>query len=148
MAEFPTWGLFPAASLLNPPPTIPNPQSVIRNPQFLVTYLQFHLLFNLPALLILLALAWRRGRLGARQVRAIGVLCLIVLAATTPWDNWAVYRGIWDFDWARTTPVEVPLGGVRWRLPAEEYAFFLIETVLVSLFALLLLPRANPPGKR
>ncbi len=113
-----------------------------------MTYLQFHLLFNLPALLVLLALAWRRGRLGGRPARAIGVLCLIVMAATTPWDNWAVHQGIWSFAEGRTTPISVPLGGVNWRLPAEEYAFFLIETVLVSLFALLLLPRAEAKADR
>ena len=108
-----------------------------------MTYLQFHLLFNLPALLILLGLAWRRGRLGKRPARAIGVLCVIVMVATTPWDNWAVHQGIWSFAAGRTTPITVPLGGTNWQLPAEEYAFFLIETVMVSLFALLLLPRAK-----
>ena len=108
-----------------------------------MTYLQFHLLFNLPALLVLLGLAWHRGRLGVRQARAIGVLCAIVMVATTPWDNWAVHQGIWSFAEGRTTMITVPLGGINWRLPAEEYAFFLIETVLVSLFALLLLPRAG-----
>lgn len=113
-----------------------------------MTYLRFHLLFNLPALLVLLGLVWYQGKLGVRQVRAIGILCGIVLAATTPWDNWAVYRGIWNFDWARVTPVAVRLGGVLWRLPAEEYAFFLIETVLVSLFTLLLLPKKENNASR
>lgn len=112
-----------------------------------MTYLQFHLLFNLPALLLLLGLAWHRGRLGWRQVRAIAVLCVIVMVATTPWDNWAVHKGIWSFAEGRTTPITIPLGGVRWQLPAEEYAFFLIETVLVSLFALLLLPRTGAGEK-
>jgi hypothetical protein len=36
--------------------------------------------------------------------------------------------------------VEIPFAGVRWRLPAEEYAFFLIETLIVSLVTILLLP--------
>ncbi|MBV9127009.1 MAG: lycopene cyclase domain-containing protein [Verrucomicrobia bacterium] len=103
-----------------------------------MTYLRFHLLFNLPALVLLLWLT--RRRLRARHWRAIAMLCGIVLAATTPWDNWAVHCGIWDFDWARVTPVTIPLGGVRWRLPAEEYAFFLIETVLVALLTILCLP--------
>jgi lycopene cyclase domain-containing protein len=104
-----------------------------------MTYLQFHLIFNLPALLGLLWVT--RRRLRAAHGKWIAVICGIVLAVTTPWDNWAVYRGIWDFDWARVTPVEATLGGVRWRLPAEEYAFFLIETVIVSLMTILFLPR-------
>lgn len=108
-----------------------------------MTYFQFHLFFNFPALALLLLLAWRRGQLRARHVRVIGLLCLIVLAATTPWDNWAVHRGIWTFDWARVTPITVHLGGVDWRLPAEEYGFFVIETVMVSLLTLLLLPKGR-----
>ncbi len=103
-----------------------------------MTYLQFHLLFNLPALLVLLWLT--RGRLERSHGRWIAVSCGIVFLVTTPWDNWAVYRGIWSFDWARTTPVAVSAFGIEWRLPAEEYAFFLIETVLISLVTILTLP--------
>ena len=106
-----------------------------------LTYLQFHLLFNLPVTLLLLFLV--RRRLRAVHWKCIAFLCVIVLLATTPWDNWAVHRGIWTFDWSRTHPVEAAIGGVVWRLPAEEYAFFVIETVMVSLLALLFLPR--PP---
>ena len=111
-----------------------------------MTYFTFHLAFNLPALLLLLWLT--RRRLQATHWRAIAIVCLIVFVFTTPWDNWAVHRGIWDFDWTRVTPVEIPCAGERWRLPAEEYAFFLIETVIVSLLTILLLPvpprDANP----
>ena len=103
-----------------------------------MTYLQFHLAFNLPALVLLLWLV--RRRLRPAHWKCLAILCGIVLAATTPWDNWAVHCRIWDFDWARVTPVVVPLGGVTWRLPLEEYAFFLIETVLVALGAVLCLP--------
>ena len=113
------------------------------HPGLKVTYLQFHLLFNLPALLLMLWLA--RRRLRAAHWRTIALLCGIVLLATTPWDNWAVHCRIWDFDWQRVTPVTVPLGGVTWRLPAEEYAFFVIETVMVALLTILCLPKA-PAG--
>ena len=110
-----------------------------RIPHFVLTYFRFHLLFNLPALVLLLWLT--RGRLRAAHGKWIAIICGIVLAATTPWDNWAVHRGIWDFDWNRVTPVVVPFGGVAWRLPAEEYGFFFVETVLVSLMTILFLPR-------
>jgi lycopene cyclase domain-containing protein len=105
-----------------------------------VTYFTFHLAFNLPALVLLLWLTQRRLR--PTHWKWIAIVCAIVFIATAPWDNWAVYRRIWDFDWTRVTPIEVPLGGIRWRLPAEEYAFFLIETVLVSLVTILFLPIA------
>lgn len=103
-----------------------------------MTYFQFHLVFNLPALLLLLWLA--RRRLEAAHWKWIAIICAIVFLATTPWDNWAVHRGIWSFDWERTTPIAVPAFGILWRLPAEEYAFFLIETVMVSLLTILTLP--------
>lgn len=106
-----------------------------------VTYFSFHLTFNLPAFLLLLWLT--RGRMQATHWKWIGVVGAIVLVATTPWDNWAVHHRIWDFDWSRVTPVEIPFRGVVWRLPAEEYAFFLIETVLVSMVAVLFLPAAG-----
>lgn len=106
-----------------------------------MTYLQFHLFFNAPALLLLLWLT--RGRLRAAHAKGVAVICGIVLLVTTPWDNWAVHQGIWSFDWGRVTPVEATLDGVRWRLPAEEYGFFLIETVMVALVTVLFLPRVE-----
>ena len=104
-----------------------------------MTYLRFHVFFNLPALSLLLWVV--RGRLRRAHWKCIVVLCAIVFLATTPWDNWAVHRGFWDFDWRRVTPLAFRFRGVEWRLPAEEYAFFVIETVMVSLFSLLFLPR-------
>lgn len=107
-----------------------------------MTYLQFHLLFNVPILLALFFLA--RNRLTPTHWKWIGLLVVLVTALVTPWDNWAVYKGIWSFDWQRTTPVQIQLGGVLWKLPAEEYAFFVVETVMVSLLAVLFL---RPGGK-
>jgi len=104
-----------------------------------VTYFQYHLLFNLTALFIVLALSWKRFR--RAHFIAIGVISVIAFTATSPWDNWAVYRGIWGFDWSRVTPVEFDLFGKHWRLPLEEYAFFIIETVLVGMLLVRFLPK-------
>lgn len=109
-----------------------------------MTYWQFHLWFNLPVLAALFWLTWRRLR--PIHWKCLAILCGIVLLATTPWDNWAVHRGIWAFDETRVHMVVVPLGGVTWRLPAEEYAFFLVETVQVTLLTLLFLPK--PPDRK
>ena len=103
-----------------------------------MTYLQYHFWFNLPALCLLLSLT--RRRLRPAHWKAVALLGVIVMAATTPWDNWAVYRGIWAFDASRVHMVTVPLGGVMWRLPVEEYAFFLLETIEVALLTILFLP--------
>jgi lycopene cyclase domain-containing protein len=102
-----------------------------------MTYLRFHLLFNLPALVLLGWLA--RDKLTAAHAKCIAAICGIVLLVTTPWDAWAVHERIWDFDWHRVTTVAASFAGTRWRLPAEEIAFFLIETVLVSLLTVILL---------
>jgi len=109
----------------------------------MMTYFTFHLFFNLPALLLLLWLT--RKRLCKAHWICIGVVGVIVMLAASPWDNWAVHKGIWGFDWERATAIVIPWRGVDWKLPAEEYAFFLIETVFVSLVALLFLPK---PEKR
>lgn len=107
-----------------------------------MTYGSFHLIFNLPVLCLLLFLT--RRRLRPAHLKCIAVLCGIVFLTTTPWDNWAVHQGIWAFDEARVTPITIHWRGVAWRLPAEEYAYFLIETVQVSLLALLFLPKPSP----
>ncbi|MBS0661082.1 MAG: lycopene cyclase domain-containing protein [Verrucomicrobia bacterium] len=111
-----------------------------------MTYFSFHLTFNLPAFLLLLWLT--RRRLQAEHWKWIAVVGAIVMVAASPWDNWAVHHGIWGFDWNRVTPVEIPFRGIVWRLPAEEYAFFLIETVLVALVCVLYLPAGKEEGGR
>lgn len=110
-----------------------------------MTYLQFHLIFNLPLFLLLLFLL--RNRWNQPRVLWLVVLVVIAFVATTPWDNWAVHQGIWGFDWGRTTPIEIPWNGVLWRLPAEEYAFFIIMTVLVGMMCLFFLPSPGQGGK-
>ncbi|HVZ40733.1 MAG TPA: lycopene cyclase domain-containing protein [Candidatus Kapabacteria bacterium] len=96
-----------------------------------MTYLQFHLLFNLPLLLLLF---WRaRRRLRSVHWKWIGVTELIVLAFSYPWDSWAVRRGVWGFAGDR---VILHVG----VLPVEEIAFFVLETLAVCLMTVLLLP--------
>ena len=87
-----------------------------------MTYLRFHLLFNLPATLLLAVATWGRWS-GAEGLAAAGVL-LAVLLFTSPWDNAAVRRGIWDF------PADRILGRISW-LPLEDYLFFLWQSVNV-----------------
>jgi lycopene cyclase domain-containing protein len=110
-----------------------------------MTYWGYHLLFTLPLLVVLFVLV--RSQLRLAHYVCWGITCLIVMIATTPWDNYAAAIGIWGFgegvslgypfrDWADRTPF---LG----HIPFEEYAFFLIQTTLACLLTVWLMGRMS-----
>jgi len=90
-----------------------------------MTYLRFHLIFNLPLLILLAALSepvpWTAG-----EGQALGLVLLAVMLFTAPWDNLAAKWGIWGF---RRERYSLRIG----YLPVEEYAFFLLQSVNVIL---------------
>ncbi len=89
-----------------------------------VSYLQFHLFFNLPLLVLLWFVP---GSGGALLHWPVVLLILgIVFVFTSPWDNYAVAKGIWGFPDGRY------LFRVGW-LPVEEYAFFAVQSLQVML---------------
>jgi len=91
-----------------------------------VTYARFLGLF---VVVPILASAWLlRGNLRQGGFGPMALLLLVVYAATTPWDNAAVARGLWEFDDARTWGVRLLY------LPVEEYLFFGLQTVLTGLW--------------
>ncbi|HEY0789861.1 MAG TPA: lycopene cyclase domain-containing protein [Chthoniobacterales bacterium] len=90
-----------------------------------MTYGSFHLRFNLP----LLALAGCISLFGAWRpwvLLTFGLVLLIVVAFTTPWDNYAVAHGMWDFPDSR-------YAFRIWHLPVEEYCFFVLQGLEVML---------------
>ncbi len=88
-----------------------------------MTYLQFHLAFTVPLLLALGLLQPRGwGRWGP-----LALLTAVAFAWTTPWDNYLVAREVWTY------PADRVLATIGY-VPVEEYAFFLIETVLAGLW--------------
>lgn len=89
-----------------------------------MTYLQFHLLFLLPPLVVAgLLLARRRAEVP--PLGYIPLLALIAFVYTTPWDNYLVATGIWSYGPDR---VAATIGYV----PVEEYLFFLLQPVLTG----------------
>ena len=105
-----------------------------------MTYLQFHLVFTLPPLLLLAFLTYRaarQGRVPQAGLIALGVHVLLALVYTTPWDNLLVARGVWGYGENR---VLFTLGWV----PFEEYLFFVLQTLLTGLWVLLLYRRKLP----
>ena len=104
-----------------------------------MTYLQFHLVFTLPPLLLLTLLTWkasRQGQVPPAGLIALGVHVLLALVYTTPWDNLLVAKGVWGYGENR---VLFTLGWV----PFEEYLFFILQTLLTGLWVLLLRRRVG-----
>lgn len=109
-----------------------------------MTYLQFHFVFTLPALFILALLNWRDGAKGrviqegwrGKRFAFWGIIIhvLVALLYTTPWDNYLVYREVWGYPAGR---VLATIGYV----PIEEYLFFILQTLITSLWMLFLLKR-------
>jgi lycopene beta-cyclase len=96
-----------------------------------MTYWKFHLIFNLPLLILGAWLAGFTFWSGA-VLAAAGLVLLAVMIFTTPWDNYAVAQGIWGFPRERFTLK-------LWHLPIEEYAFFIIESIQVMFLTFWLL---------
>jgi lycopene beta-cyclase len=90
-----------------------------------MTYLRFHLIFNLPLLVVLAAitgpLPW-----AVEEFYAAGYVLLAVMIFTAPWDNLAAKWGIWGFPREKYS---LRIG----YLPVEEYMFFLLQSVNVML---------------
>ncbi|MBZ0295240.1 MAG: lycopene cyclase domain-containing protein [Anaerolineae bacterium] len=107
-----------------------------------MTYFGFLGLFvGLPilALLVWQWLARRQGRSLPAAFNAwpawlvIGLHMLVAFVYTTPWDNYLVATGVWNYDPALVT------GIVFGWVPIEEYTFFLVQPIMTSLLLLTLL---------
>ena len=111
------------------------PSAVHRRPfPVPVTYLEFHLAFTLPPLVVLALL---QGRTRER-LWPLALLVGIAFVYTTPWDNYLVAREVWSYPPGRV------LATVGW-VPVEEYAFFVIQTVLAGLWLRLFQARWPEP---
>ncbi|NOK13168.1 lycopene cyclase domain-containing protein [Corallococcus exercitus] len=92
-----------------------------------MTYARFLGIFVVLPILFLLV-RYRRT-LSWRGLAPMGMLLVVVYAATSPWDNMAVKWGLWGFDPERIWGVKLGY------LPLEEYLFFGLQTLLVGLWA-------------
>lgn len=93
-----------------------------------MTYAQFLLVFLVPPLLILVIAFWRNPS----EVRpwfayGAGLLVLLALTYTTPWDNYLVATQVWNY------PPERVLATIGY-VPIEEYTFFILQTLVTSLW--------------
>lgn len=103
-----------------------------------MTYRQFHAVFTLPTLVVMgLLISWHDA--GTLYGPTVAVLITVVMLFTSPWDNFAVARGIWDF------PADRVWFRIR-HLPVEEYAFFVIQSLQVIGLCILLLQHSSVPS--
>jgi lycopene cyclase domain-containing protein len=98
-----------------------------------MTYLTFHLVFLLPPIIgmTLLASSWRSRLEDIAVAPAIGLIAVIAVVYTTPWDNYLVFKEVWSYGPDR---VLATIGYV----PVEEYAFFVLQTMLTGLLLVIL----------
>lgn len=93
------------------------------------TYFQFHLVFTLPVIALLVAVSWYRGTRLDSPAAVAGMVVILGLALgyTTPWDNLLIEVGVWWYG-----------DGVVWRTiwvaPVGEYLFFLAQPTATLLF--------------
>jgi lycopene cyclase domain-containing protein len=101
-----------------------------------MTYILFLFLFVcLPLVGLGLAL---RGSLRRQHLTMLIVLATIAVVYTTPWDNYLVATRVWYYN------PQLVLNVLLGYVPIEEYAFFILQTFLVGLFALWLWRRYYP----
>jgi lycopene beta-cyclase len=113
-----------------------------------MTYFGFLLRFLVIPILIFLAITiWdnknSKPAHGFQNGRAvwIAILVHVILAVvyTTPWDNYLVATGVWYYNPALVT------GIIFGYVPIEEYAFFVLETILACLWWWFLERRISEP---
>lgn len=102
-----------------------------------MTYFGFLLGFLIiPILIFLIVIYWdhkNNKRINGFQngrVVWIGIFVHVLLAVvyTTPWDNYLVATGVWDYN------PQLVTGLVIGYVPIEEYTFFVLETILSGLW--------------
>lgn len=86
-----------------------------------LTYLQVHIYYNIPPLILFWLLYRPLATNG--DVRKYLFLVVIAMLYTTPWDNYIIYRKAWQY-----CPTCVM--GTIGLVPVEEYIFFVTQTLM------------------
>lgn len=68
----------------------------------------------------------------------MGILCLLALIYTTPWDNLIIAEGVWSYGHGRTSGILID------RVPLEECSFYVLQVALVGVAAYGLVTRREP----
>ncbi|MEF8779405.1 MAG: lycopene cyclase domain-containing protein [Haloferacaceae archaeon] len=92
-----------------------------------LSYLGFHALFVLPPIVLLGWLARRRSGAwwGRQPLSGLGIVLVLAVAYTTPWDNLLIRAGVWSYG-------EGTVVATIWHAPVEEYLFFVLQPILTA----------------
>ncbi len=102
-----------------------------------MTYFGFLFRFLGPPLVILGLLTWWDARRGKRLPAhfnnwpvwlVITLHCVVAVLYTTPWDNYLVATRVWWYE------PELVSGIILGWVPLEEYLFFVLQTLMTSLW--------------
>ena len=93
-----------------------------------MSYLDFLLIFLLPLICIELGLFIKIQSPRKSEICfGIGLLAILAVVYTTPWDNYLVATQVWGYGPDRVL-------GVIGYVPIEEYCFFVLQTILTGLW--------------
>lgn len=104
-------------------------------------YLDFHMTFIIPPLAVLGGLLVLYDRSERRRIlEAAGLLAGLATIWATPWDNYMVATGVWDY------PADGVVGTIGY-IPLEEQLFFILQPLMtVGLLGLLRDGRRSSPA--
>ena len=91
-----------------------------------MTYLEFLILFIGIPLFAISFWAYKKQCLDQKNITGIGLMCVIALVYTTPWDNYLIMENIWSY------PAGVVLATIGY-VPIEEYGFMVMQTMLAGI---------------
>ncbi len=92
-----------------------------------LSYLAFHALFILPPIAVLGWVAIRRegAWLDRRALSGLGIIIVLAVGYTTPWDNLLIAEGVWWYG-------DGAIVGTVWHAPIGEYLFFVLQPILTA----------------
>lgn len=113
-----------------------------------MSYFGFLAIFLGVPIAVLSVFTWIDRSRGAARMKSLsglspwlllGLLIVIAIVWTTPWDNYLVATRVWWYD------INLVSGIVLGWVPLEEYCFFALQPVMTGLWIMFLMHRLQDP---
>ena len=104
-----------------------------------MTYLEFLILFIGIPFVVIALWAYKKQCLNQKNILGIGIISVIALVYTTPWDNYLIMENIWSY------PTGVVLATIGY-VPIEEYGFMVIQTMFAGVLWSLVSKKVDVTG--